>query len=46
LKARLYFLHFDIEDEWDLTVEKMNQIKEKYVNIIREIEEKRFQYMM
>jgi hypothetical protein len=46
LKAKLYFLHFDIEDERDITSEKLNEIRNKYVNIIREIEQNKVQYAM
>lgn len=46
LKAKLYFLHFDIEDERDITQEKLNEIKNKYLNIIREIEENKVHYAM
>ena len=44
LKAKLHFLHFDIEDERDLTPDILNQVKEKYINIINEIEQKKVQY--
>ena len=46
LKAKLYFLHFDIEDERDITQEKLDEIKNKYLKIIREIEENKVQYAM
>jgi len=46
LKAKLYFLHFNIEDEWDITEEKMEEVKNKYLNIIWEIEQNRVQYLM
>ena len=46
LKAKLYFLHFDIEDERDITQKKLDEIKNKYLNIIREIEENKVQYAM
>lgn len=46
MKARLYFLHFDIEDERDLTEEKMEVIRQKYVNLIREIEDKKRKYAL
>jgi putative RecB family exonuclease len=46
LKAKLYFLHFDIEDERDITQEKLDEIKNKYLNIIREIEKNKVQYAM
>ena len=46
LKAKLYFLHFDIEDEREITQEKLDEIKNKYLNIIKEIEQNKVQYAM
>ena len=46
LKAKLYFLHFDIEDEWDITQENLDEVKNKYLNIIKEIEQNKVQYFM
>jgi len=46
LKAKLYFLHFNIEDERDITQEKLDEIKNKYLNIIKEIEQNKVQYAM
>ena len=46
MKARLYFLHFDIEDERDLTSDRMEQVKQKYINLIKEIEDKKTKYAM
>lgn len=46
MKARLYFLHFDIEDERDLTAERMEQVKQKYIGLIKEIEEKKKKYWL
>ena len=46
LKAKLHFLHFDIEDERDITQEKLDEIKNKYLNVIREIEQNKVQYAM
>lgn len=46
LKAKLYFLHFDIEDEREITQEKLDEIREKYINIIKEIEKNKLQYAM
>ena len=46
LKAKLYFLHFDIEDEREITQEKLEEIKNKYINIIKEIEQNKVQYAM
>jgi hypothetical protein len=39
-------LHFDIEDEWEITQNKLDEIKNKYLNIIREIEQKKVEYVM
>jgi hypothetical protein len=44
MKARLYFLHFDIEDERDLTAERLEQVRQKYIGLISEIEEKKKKY--
>jgi hypothetical protein len=44
MKARLYFLHFDIEDERNLTAERMEQVRQKYIGLIKEIEEKKKKY--
>ena len=41
-----YFLHFDIEDEREITQEKLDQVRKKYINIINEIEQSRLQYAM
>ena len=46
LKAKLYFLHFDIEDERYITQNKLDEIKNKYINIIKEIEQNKVQYAM
>jgi len=46
IKAKLYFLHFDIEDEREITQNKLDEIKAKYVNIIKEIEQNKLQYAM
>lgn len=46
LKAKLYFLHFDIEDERDITQNKLDEIKNKYINIIKKIEQDKVQYAM
>ena len=46
LKAKLYFLHFDIEDEREITQNKLDEIKVKYINIIKEIEQNKLQYAM
>lgn len=46
LKAKLYFLHFDIEDEREITQDKLDEIKNKYLDIIGEIEKNKLQYAM
>jgi len=46
IKAKLYFLHFDIEDEREITQNKLDEIKVKYINIIKEIEQNKLQYAM
>lgn len=45
LKARLYFLHFDIEDERDLSQEKLDAVLEKYMWYIKEIESKKSRFL-
>ncbi len=44
MKAKLYFLHFDIEDERELTDELINKVLDKYKNIIKEIEHAKKQF--
>jgi hypothetical protein len=46
MEANLYFLHFDIEDKRIITDQKLEEIIEKYKNIIQEIEQKTFDYNM
>ena len=46
LKARLYFLHFDIEEQRELTDEKLDNIRKKYIEKIYEIEDKKAQYLI
>ena len=46
IKARLYFLHFDIIDEWEISDEDVKKVSNKYQNIVKEIEEKRFYFNM
>lgn len=46
MKARLYFLHFDIEDERELTDDKMERIRQKYISLIKEIENKKSKYAL
>ena len=44
IRARLYFLHFDIIDEREITIESLNKVVEKYRNLIKEIETKKIQF--
>ncbi len=46
LKARLHYLHFDLEDEWEITQERLDWVTQKYGQMISEIEDKRFHYNM
>lgn len=46
LKAKLYFLHFDIEDERDLTKERMDIVAEKYIWIIKEIDSNKWNFAL
>lgn len=42
LKARLYYLHFDLIDEWEITNETIKKVSNKYKNTVKEIEDRRF----
>jgi hypothetical protein len=42
----LYFLHFDIEDEREITQDALDKVREKYISIIKEIEQNKVQYAM
>jgi len=44
IKAKLHYLHFDIPDEWEVTDELIQPVKEKYEKTIDEIEKKKEQY--
>ena len=46
IKARLFYLHFDIIDEREVTQEIMDTVKMKYIWIIDQIENKKFSYNM
>lgn len=46
IKARLFYLHFDIIDEREVTDEIINNVKMKYSWIIDQIENKKFAYNM
>lgn len=44
LRAKLHFLHFDIEDEREITDEQIQRIADKYISIVRDIEAKTAAY--
>ena len=44
IKAKLHYLHFDLTDEWEITDELIQPIKEKYEKAIDEIEKKKAEY--
>lgn len=44
LKARLYFFHQEIVDEWELTEEVIENVRNKYINLVKEIEIKKEMY--
>lgn len=46
IKARLYYLHFDLVDEWQISEEYLNELISKYSSIIEKIQEAKFQYSM
>lgn len=46
IKARLFYLHFDIIDEREVTDEIMDRVKNKYIAIVGQIENKKFAYNM
>ncbi len=46
IKARLFYLHFDIIDEREVTDEIMDKVKYKYIGIVDQIENKKFAYNM
>jgi len=45
IKARLYFLHFDIEDTWEITDELLFEVTEKYRWLVKEIESKKAKFV-
>ncbi len=45
LKARLYFLHFDIEDSWEITENLLQEVTEKYRWLVKEIEAKKAKFL-
>ena len=46
IKARLYFLHFDIVDEREVSEQDVKEVSKKYQKFVKEIEEKRFYHNM
>ncbi|MDR0370123.1 MAG: PD-(D/E)XK nuclease family protein [Candidatus Peribacteria bacterium] len=44
IKARLYYLHFGIEDEWDISSDFLTQLIAEYESYTSEIETKRQNY--
>jgi len=46
LKARLHYLHFDLEDEREITQDRLDSVTQKYGQMISDIEDKRFHYNM
>lgn len=44
IKWRLYFLHFDIIDEWEISQEALNAVISKYKNVIIDIESKKLKF--
>jgi RecB family exonuclease len=46
IKARLFYLHFDIVDQWEVTPEIIDRVKNKYIALIDQIEHKKFAYNM
>ncbi len=46
IKARLYYLHFELVDEWEITDERLDAVVKKYQEIVAEIEDLKFHYNM
>ncbi|UFX82810.1 RecB family exonuclease [Candidatus Absconditicoccus praedator] len=46
VRAKLHFLHFEIEDEWLITKELLDEVVQKYKKIIDDIQNKRFYFNM
>lgn len=46
IKARLYYLHFGLIDEREISSELLSQVIEKYKNLISQIETARFEHNM
>ena len=44
LKWRVIYLHLQREHEWDITKEKIEETKNKYLDIIKEIEDRKIRY--
>lgn len=45
MKAKLYFLHFDIEDTWEITDGLLQEVTEKYRWLVKEIEAKKSKFI-
>jgi hypothetical protein len=46
LKARLYYLHFDLVDEREITDASIQTVVKKYSDLIEKVEHKKFSYNM
>lgn len=46
IKARLYYLHFDIIDEWEITDEVLWRVVDKYSSLVTTIDTKKAQYAL
>ncbi|MEI8091774.1 MAG: hypothetical protein WCG98_06230 [bacterium] len=46
LKARLFYLHFDLVDEREITNESIQTVVKKYSDLIEKVEHKKFSLNM
>ena len=46
LEARLYYLHFELVDEWNITNKDIERVSNKYKNTVKNVEQKRFYFNM
>lgn len=46
IKARLYYLHFGILDEWEITNDNLQPVVNKYIDLVKNIEDSLFLYRM
>jgi RecB family exonuclease len=46
LKARLHYLHFDLVDEWEMTLESLQPLIQKYKTLIEKVDHEKFAYAM